>query len=74
MTEDTEKVLRNYQLAFEEFGRPKGPFEVGREHVYNALASAKRGPPVDKRHTEPLSPPVKPLWWDDKDEGEEPPF
>lgn len=62
MTE-IEKVLRNFNLAFEQYGRPKGPFEVGREHTYNATATAKTGPPVDKRHAEPPAQMVKPLWW-----------
>ena len=44
MTEDSDKVLKNYQLALAEFGRPVGPFEAGRERTYNAVASAKRGP------------------------------
>ena len=74
MTEDSDKVLRNYQLALAEFGRPVGPFEVGREHIYNAVASAKRGPSVEQRHQELPAAPVRPVWRDDKDEGEEPPF
>jgi hypothetical protein len=73
MTEETDKVLKNFNLAFEQFGRPKGPFEVGREHIYNATATAKRGPKVDGRHREPPAAPIRPLWWDDK-EADEPPF
>ena len=69
MTEDSDKVLKNYHLALEQYGRPIGPFEVGREHIYNAVASAKPGPPVDQRHQEPPSPPAVKPWRDDKEES-----
>ena len=56
-----EKVT-DYFAALDKHGRPKGPFEPGREYPYDARSMAKPGPRVDPRHRDVQEPPD--CWWD----------
>ena len=47
------EILTDYLAALEKYGRPRGPFEVGREYPYDGRIVVKPGPPVDSRHREP---------------------
>ena len=47
------EILTDYYAALEKYGRPKGPFEAGREYPYDATSTAKSRPRVDPRHREP---------------------
>ena len=57
-----EKVT-DYFAALEKYGRPRGPFEVGREYPYDARSTAKPGPRVDPRHREPQTEEPHDRWW-----------
>ena len=52
------EIITDYFIALEPYGRPRGPFEKDREHIYNAAVTVKPGPKVDQRHQEPPSPPA----------------
>lgn len=62
------EIIDDYEIAFERYGRPKGPFEKGRQCGYSAVATAKPGPAVDQGNQEPPpdDPPSAPPehWWD----------
>jgi hypothetical protein len=57
------EILTDYIAALEKYGRPRGPFEVGREYPYDARSTAKPGPRVDPRHRDVQEPPPD-CWWD----------
>jgi hypothetical protein len=63
------EIVDDFESAFERYGRPKGPFETGRQHAYRATATAKPGPPVDRRHQEPPPPVVRPWWAENEEES-----
>jgi hypothetical protein len=61
------KILTNYHEALEKYGRPRGPFEVGREYPYDGRMTTKPGPQVDPRHRESSAHPTEEphdRWWD----------
>jgi hypothetical protein len=58
------EILTDYYAALEKYGRPKGPFEAGREYPYDATSTAKSRPRVDPRHREPDVQPEEQPWWD----------
>ena len=59
------KILTDYHEALEKYGRPRGPFEVGREYPYDATSTAKSGPRVDLRHRDhPAAEEQPDRWWD----------
>src|SRR5262249_24545630 len=47
------EIIDDYEIAFERYGRPKGPFEKGRQCGYSAVATVKPGPAVDQGNQEP---------------------
>jgi hypothetical protein len=47
------EILTDYYAALEKYGRPRGPFEAGRQYPYDATSMAKSRPRVDPRHREP---------------------
>ena len=57
------EILTDYIAALEKYGRPRGPFEVGREYLYDARSTAKPGPRVERRHREPDPEDPSDRWW-----------
>ena len=59
------EILTDDIAALEKYGRPRGPFEVGREHPYDARMTAKPGPRIEPRHREPNAQTEEPRdrWW-----------
>jgi len=57
------EIVTDYFVALEKYGRAIGPFEKGRTCVYNATATAKRGPRVEQPSPDDLLVPPE-RWWD----------
>jgi hypothetical protein len=43
------EIITDYVVAFERYGRPRGPFEKDRQCTYDATNAVKAGPKAEQR-------------------------